>query len=394
MHTDALFYRLFQERPATVFELTGLAYDQNAGYRLSAVEVKQTAFRLDGLLAPSQGKTDAPLIFVEAQFQPKPDFYARWFAAIFLYLFRHDVTRPWRAVVVYPDRGTDQDIPPAYAPLADAGLLQRVFLTDFLKTEETAVGVRLARLVVLDRATAAAEARALATTSRPSCSIRARPLPAPHRQAVGTSRLRFLCRDASEEMDDRACFRSALHSSRFRRAEAVTARFTRPSAPLSAKRDPYALLTMTPTEARPRPRLRPVGAASLPRLVTGNRQARRNSRGTESSAAHWERRLSSRLAAVAARCRVGGVSSQDIRADPLPARRPCRAWRRIRAGGVAAPLALGTVGAASIPRRCRTTVRPVLRNRSSPGTRKRPDGYAVDSPCTTRIRRALAQTPP
>ncbi|MBK1632344.1 hypothetical protein CKO31_16695 [Thiohalocapsa halophila] len=38
-------------------------------------------------------------------------------------------------------------------------------MTDFLKTEETAVGVRLARLVVLDRATAAAEARALATTA-------------------------------------------------------------------------------------------------------------------------------------------------------------------------------------------------------------------------------------
>jgi predicted transposase/invertase (TIGR01784 family) len=165
MHTDALFYRLFQERPATVFELTGLPYDQNAGYRLSAVEVKQTAFRLDGLLAPAQGTSDAPVIFVEAQFQPKPDFYARWFAAIFLYLFRHDVTRPWRAVVVYPDRGTDQDIPPAYAPLADAGLLHRVFLTDFLKTEAAAVGVRLARLVLLDRAKAAAEARALATTA-------------------------------------------------------------------------------------------------------------------------------------------------------------------------------------------------------------------------------------
>ncbi|WP_295882084.1 DUF2887 domain-containing protein [uncultured Thiohalocapsa sp.] len=75
-HTDALFYRLFQERPATVFELTGLPYDQNAGYGLSAVEVKQTALRLDGLPVPAQGTSDAPVIFVEAQFQSKPDFYA------------------------------------------------------------------------------------------------------------------------------------------------------------------------------------------------------------------------------------------------------------------------------------------------------------------------------
>ncbi len=47
MHTDSLLYRLFQERPATVFELTDLA-GNGVGYRLTAIEVKETAFRLDG----------------------------------------------------------------------------------------------------------------------------------------------------------------------------------------------------------------------------------------------------------------------------------------------------------------------------------------------------------
>jgi predicted transposase YdaD len=34
MHTDALLYRLFQERPATLFEVAGLAGD-TVGYRLT-----------------------------------------------------------------------------------------------------------------------------------------------------------------------------------------------------------------------------------------------------------------------------------------------------------------------------------------------------------------------
>ncbi len=50
MKTDKLFYRLFQDRPALVFELAGLPPEQAAGYVLRAEEIKQTAFRMDGLL--------------------------------------------------------------------------------------------------------------------------------------------------------------------------------------------------------------------------------------------------------------------------------------------------------------------------------------------------------
>ena len=65
MNTDTPFYRLFQERPATVFELAGLPVPENPAYRLHAEEVKQTAFRLDGVLQPETGRDDLPLIFVE-----------------------------------------------------------------------------------------------------------------------------------------------------------------------------------------------------------------------------------------------------------------------------------------------------------------------------------------
>jgi len=52
-------------RPPTVFELAGLPVSANPPYRFHAEEVKQTAFRLDGLLQPETGRDDLPLVFVE-----------------------------------------------------------------------------------------------------------------------------------------------------------------------------------------------------------------------------------------------------------------------------------------------------------------------------------------
>ena len=60
--------RLFQERPATAFELAGLAVPADPAYRMHAEEVKQTAFRLDGVLLPDAGRPDLPVVFTESQF--------------------------------------------------------------------------------------------------------------------------------------------------------------------------------------------------------------------------------------------------------------------------------------------------------------------------------------
>jgi hypothetical protein len=76
-HTDPLFYRIFQERPATVFELAGLAVPPAGVYRMHAEEMKQTAFRLDGVLLPAPGTPGLPLVFAESQFYADPWFYAR-----------------------------------------------------------------------------------------------------------------------------------------------------------------------------------------------------------------------------------------------------------------------------------------------------------------------------
>jgi predicted transposase YdaD len=151
MHTDPLFYRIFQERPATVFELAGLAVPPEGAYRMHAEEMKQTAFRLDGVLLPAPGTPGLPLVFAESQFYADPWFDARWLASIFLFLFRHQVTGPWRAVVVFPDRSYDVGDTTPYEALIRCGSLHRVYLKDLLDRPGLGPGARLARLVVMDR---------------------------------------------------------------------------------------------------------------------------------------------------------------------------------------------------------------------------------------------------
>ncbi|AKG24268.1 hypothetical protein IJ00_25755 [Calothrix sp. 336/3] len=66
MKTDSIFYRLFQEFPNIFFELIGNSAATATGYEFSSVEVKQTAFRIDGVFLPDV--EEKPIYFVEIQF--------------------------------------------------------------------------------------------------------------------------------------------------------------------------------------------------------------------------------------------------------------------------------------------------------------------------------------
>ncbi|MBB1127107.1 DUF2887 domain-containing protein, partial [Thiospirillum jenense] len=107
MRTDTLFYRLFQDWPGLVLELAGLD-PTLPGYQLQAPEIKQTGFRLDGVLMPPAARPELPIVFIETQFQYDADFHGRWFAELFLYLYRHSTEREWRAVTLFASRKTEQ----------------------------------------------------------------------------------------------------------------------------------------------------------------------------------------------------------------------------------------------------------------------------------------------
>lgn len=130
MKTDSLFYRLFQRMPGLALELAGLACPAE-GYVFRSEEIKQTAFRLDGLLVPAVLGPRQPLVFVEVQFWPDPGFYLRFCSEVLLYLRQHPAVQDWRAVVIYPGRGAEVAPSGWIGHLVDWPLLRRVYLEDF-----------------------------------------------------------------------------------------------------------------------------------------------------------------------------------------------------------------------------------------------------------------------
>ncbi len=161
MKTDALFYRLFQALPGLVFELAGLDDLDGWSYRFRSEEVKQTAFRLDGLLEPPETNLDGPVVFVEVQMQAEEEFYGRLFAEIFLYLYRMAPVRPWRAVVIHPSRSVERLDGRRYGSVVKLPEVHRVYLEDWADVPANTVGLRLVQLLAGKAAEAPTKARQL-----------------------------------------------------------------------------------------------------------------------------------------------------------------------------------------------------------------------------------------
>jgi len=125
--TDNLFYRLLQAQPTLAFELAGLEVPEPSRYGFISQEIKQTAFRLDGIAEPPADRPDAPRGFIEVQFQPEEDFYPRFFSEILLHLRQYPGVHPWQAVVIYPSAGVERQSPMT-APFFNLPNLHRVYL--------------------------------------------------------------------------------------------------------------------------------------------------------------------------------------------------------------------------------------------------------------------------
>lgn len=159
MKTDSLFYRLFQTFPPLLFDLIGVTLPSADTYRFQSVELKQTAFRLDGVFSPPEADTDSPLFFVEVQFQEDRQFYSRCFSELFLYLRQFEPANPWQAVVIYPSRTVDTGNTFHYDILLDSPKVTRLYLDELEQPENASISFRLVRLITAPVAVAIASAR-------------------------------------------------------------------------------------------------------------------------------------------------------------------------------------------------------------------------------------------
>lgn len=146
MKTDSLFYRLFQRWPKLAQELLGLDYG-GEGYRFGSEEIKQTAFRIDGLFTPPEGQPDLPLIFIEVQYQPDDGFYGRLFSETCLYLRHNTPQHPWLALVIYPNRTVEKTASRAFLPFMALPQLHRVYLEDYCDQTGGTLAMDMIRLI-------------------------------------------------------------------------------------------------------------------------------------------------------------------------------------------------------------------------------------------------------
>jgi predicted transposase YdaD len=59
--TDSIFYRIFQTLPQSFFELINLPPSEANAYDFASVELKQTAFRIDGVFLPTNNQEKIPM---------------------------------------------------------------------------------------------------------------------------------------------------------------------------------------------------------------------------------------------------------------------------------------------------------------------------------------------
>jgi len=148
MKTDVLFYKLFSDFPEIFFLLIGQPAEEARAYKMEALEVKQTAYRADGIFRPDVDHLDKPIYFAEVQFQDRERFYQRFFAKVFNYFNQNVDDREWQANLIFADRSLDPGMPVQYQKAFVNGLVERFYLEDLVGQEDLPAPLELIRLIV------------------------------------------------------------------------------------------------------------------------------------------------------------------------------------------------------------------------------------------------------
>jgi predicted transposase/invertase (TIGR01784 family) len=170
MKTDKLFYRIFLNQPGLLAELLpGIPPDCQFDY--SAPVIKEQEFRHDGILTPVENDPNLPIVFLEAQMQPDPDFYGRYFAEIYLYLKQYKIIRPWRGLLILKSRRHDLGSEIPYQYQLD-NQVQRLYLQDLLHQNRLSPNLALLQLIILPKTKTVQAAQNLLKSSKSQTEFR------------------------------------------------------------------------------------------------------------------------------------------------------------------------------------------------------------------------------
>ena len=131
-----------------------------------SIEIKQTAFRIDGVFLPPENSPDKTVYFCEVQFQKDKFLYHRLFAELFLFLDQNPSTYDWYAVIIYPKRSLEPDETRLYQVLLESSKVQRVYLDELESTADQSLAIGIVKLVVEPEENATHRARQLIQQTR------------------------------------------------------------------------------------------------------------------------------------------------------------------------------------------------------------------------------------
>jgi predicted transposase/invertase (TIGR01784 family) len=170
MRRDSIFYQLFRQFPALLFELLPQPPDRANEYIFESVEVKETSFRMDGIFLPPD--PSGIVYFCEVQFQPDEMLYERIDSERSIYIYRNrERFFDWGAVVIYPSRSVEQLRLETVREMLASGRIQRVYLDELGAVEELPTGLGLMVLTTLEGEEATNEARGLIDRAQGSRDI-------------------------------------------------------------------------------------------------------------------------------------------------------------------------------------------------------------------------------
>jgi predicted transposase/invertase (TIGR01784 family) len=170
MRRDTIFYQLFQQSPTLLFDLIPQPPIDAERYIFDSIEVKETAFRIDGVFIPPN--PSGIIYFCEVQFQSDKLLYERMVSEISIYTYRNrNSFSDWRAVAIYPSRSIEQSNKDVVLEMLASRRITPIYLDELGTVEELPTGLGLMVLTTLEGEEAKAEARGLIQRAQNSRDI-------------------------------------------------------------------------------------------------------------------------------------------------------------------------------------------------------------------------------
>ncbi|AVH70513.1 Rpn family recombination-promoting nuclease/putative transposase [Nostoc sp. 'Lobaria pulmonaria (5183) cyanobiont'] len=162
MKRDSIYYQIFKRFPGLLFELVDNPPLQGQNYRFESVEVKETAFRIDGVFLPPEDATSRAIFFAEVQFQKDEALYHRFFTESLMYLnrnrFQYD---DWFCVVIFSSRSLEPSDQKTHRIFLNSDQVQRIYLDELGATNQQPIGINLMQLTLASDEVMAEQAQQL-----------------------------------------------------------------------------------------------------------------------------------------------------------------------------------------------------------------------------------------